>query len=159
MWLESPDPKTGKCTLHAVDDARTLVDKALALAVRAPRILLLHRRDRHHSAVPPLTAQPAQEYARQHCRIQTIRLRPPALAGHRNARRMDDMRLDPASNEPARQPEAVAASFIGQCNPPDRPASTHRLDAPPLDQSQQRCRIRLQLLQRLALDAGNNATH
>src|SRR5262249_23978685 len=50
-------------------------------------------------------------------------------------RRMDDMRLDPASNEPARQPEAVATSFIGQCNPPDRPASTHRLDAPPLDQS------------------------
>jgi hypothetical protein len=27
---------------------------------------------------------------------------------------MDDMRLDPASNKPARQPEAVAASLIGQ---------------------------------------------
>src|SRR6266699_7337117 len=72
---------------------------------------------------------------------------------------MDDMRLDAASNEPARQPEAVAASFIGQSNPPDRPASTHRLVPPPLDQSQQRRRIRLQLLQRLALDAGNNAAH
>src|SRR5207249_5555285 len=72
---------------------------------------------------------------------------------------MDDMRLDPASKEPARQPEAVATSFIGQCNPPDQPASTHRLDAPPLDQSQQCRRIRLQLLQRLALDAGNNAAH
>src|SRR6516225_7963277 len=72
---------------------------------------------------------------------------------------MDDMCLDPASNEPARQPEAVAASFIGQCNPTDRPASTHRLAPPPLDQSQQCRRIRLQLLQRLALDAGNNAAH
>src|SRR5260221_284202 len=30
---------------------------------------------------------------------------------------MDDMRLDPASSEPARQPEAVAASLIGQRNP------------------------------------------
>src|SRR5437899_11256940 len=67
---------------------------------------------------------------------------------------MDDMRLDAASNEPARQPEAVAASFIGQSNPPDRPASTHRLVPPPLDQSQQRRRIRLQLLQRLALTPG-----
>jgi hypothetical protein len=49
---------------------------------------------------------------------------------------MDDMRLDPASNEPARQPEAVAASLIGQRDPADRPASTHRLVPPPLDQSQ-----------------------
>src|SRR6266480_3594347 len=72
---------------------------------------------------------------------------------------MDDMCLDPASNEPARQPKAVAASFIGQCNPTDRPPSTHRLAPPPLDQSQQCRRIRLQLLQRLALDAGNNAAH
>src|ERR1700756_3041206 len=35
---------------------------------------------------------------------------------------MDDMRLDAPSNEPARQPEAVATSFIGQRNPADRPA-------------------------------------
>jgi hypothetical protein len=67
---------------------------------------------------------------------------------------MDDMRLDPASNKPARQPEAVAASLIGQHDPADRPASTHRLVPPPLDQSQQCCRIRLQFLQRLALAPG-----
>src|SRR6516164_9711836 len=72
---------------------------------------------------------------------------------------MDDMRLDPANNEPARKPEAVAASFIGQCNPIDRPASTRRLATPPLNQSQKCRRIRLQLLQRLTLDAGNNAAH
>jgi hypothetical protein len=36
---------------------------------------------------------------------------------------MDDMRLDPTSNKPARQPEAVAASLIGQRDPADRPAS------------------------------------
>src|ERR1019366_8493739 len=45
---------------------------------------------------------------------------------------MDDMRLDPTSNKPARQPEAVAASLIGQRDPADRPASTHRLVPPPL---------------------------
>ena len=42
-----------------------------------------------------------------------------------------------------RQPEAVATSFIGQCNPIDRPASTYRLATPPLDQSQKCRRIRL----------------
>jgi hypothetical protein len=57
---------------------------------------------------------------------------------------MDHMGLDPASDEPARQPEAVAASLIGQHDPADRPASTHRLVPPPLDQSQQYRRIRLQ---------------
>src|SRR6476646_1470992 len=72
---------------------------------------------------------------------------------------MDDMRRDPASNEPARQPEAVAASLIGQRDPTDRPASTHRLVPPPLDQSQQCGRIRLQFLQRLALDARNSSAH
>jgi hypothetical protein len=70
---------------------------------------------------------------------------------------MDDMGLDPASDEPARQPKAVAASLIGQRDPADRPASTHRPVPPPLDQSQQYRRIRLQFLQRLALDAGNRA--
>src|SRR5208283_5574016 len=30
MWLESPDPETGERTLHAVGDARALVNKALA---------------------------------------------------------------------------------------------------------------------------------
>src|SRR5258705_4451399 len=72
---------------------------------------------------------------------------------------MDNMRLDPASSEPARQPEAVAASLIGQRDPTDRPASTPRFVPPPLDQSQQCRRIRLQFLQRLALDARNNSAH
>src|SRR4029077_20929046 len=71
---------------------------------------------------------------------------------------MDDMRLDPASNEPAPQPEAVAAGLIGQRDPTDRPARTHRLVPPPLDQSQQCRRIRLQFLQRLALDARSTTT-
>jgi hypothetical protein len=44
-----------------------------------------------------------------------------------------------ASIPPARQPEAVAASLIGQRDPADRPASTHRLVPPALDQPQQ-CR-------------------
>src|ERR1700756_1511310 len=72
---------------------------------------------------------------------------------------MDDMRLDPASNEPARKPEAVAASLVGQRDPTDRPARTHRLVPPSLDQSQQCRRIQLQFLQRLALDARNNSAH
>jgi hypothetical protein len=52
---------------------------------------------------------------------------------------MDDMRRDPSRNEPERQPEPIAASLIGQCDLADRPASTHRLASPPLNQSQREC--------------------
>ena len=80
MWLDPSDPETGKCALHAVDDACALFDKALALAARAPRTLFLHPRDCHLPAMSPLPAQPAQKYAHQHRRIQTIRFSPLALA-------------------------------------------------------------------------------
>src|SRR5258708_1527171 len=56
MRLESPNPETGERTLHAVGDARALVDKALALAAPAPPTLLLPRRDPPHPPAPPLPA-------------------------------------------------------------------------------------------------------
>ena len=55
--------------------------------------------------------------------------------------------------------EALTGERIGQRDPTDRPSSTHRLVPPPLDQSQQCRRIRLQFLQRLALDARNSSAH
>src|ERR1700691_3966797 len=70
---------------------------------------------------------------------------------------MDNICLDPASNEPARQPEAVAASLIGQRNSADRPASTHRLVPPPLDQSQQCRRIWLISTTTTKVEIGSNA--
>jgi hypothetical protein len=36
---------------------------------------------------------------------------------------MDHVRLNPTRLQPARQPEAVAAGFEGNCNPRDRAAS------------------------------------
>src|SRR5271155_922971 len=57
------------CTLNCPRQVSHLTLARGALAARAPRILLLHRWDRHHSAVPPLTAQPAQKYTHQHRRI------------------------------------------------------------------------------------------
>jgi hypothetical protein len=47
-----------------------------------------------------------------------------------HTRGMDHVRLDPARIQPARQPEAVAASFEGQRNPRDRFTGPDRLIAP-----------------------------
>ena len=66
------------------------------------------------------------------------------------------MRLHPVRTKPARQPEAVSTSFEGQCNPCDLAAGLDRLVAPAMQQAKQPFCTRLQLLARLALNAGKH---
>src|SRR5712672_3223695 len=73
-----------------------------------------------------------------------------------DTRGMDHMRLHPARPKPARQPEAVPTSFEGQCNPRDLAAGLDRLVAPAMQQAKQPFCTRLQLLARLALNAGKH---
>src|SRR6478735_12555926 len=74
-----------------------------------------------------------------------------------DTRGMDHMRLHPARPKPARQPEAVPTSLEGQCNPRDLAAGLDRLVAPEMQQAKQPFCTRLQLLARLALNAGKHA--
>src|SRR5882757_4621280 len=73
-----------------------------------------------------------------------------------DTRGMDHMRLHPARPKPARQPEAVPTSFEGQCNPRDLAAGLDRLVAPAMQQGKQLFWVRLELLARLALNAGKH---
>src|ERR1700731_4646784 len=61
-----------------------------------------------------------------------------------------------ALTQPARQPEAIAAGFEGQRNPRDLAAGLDRLVAPAMQQAKQPFCTRLQLLARLALNAGKH---
>ena len=76
---------------------------------------------------------------------------------YRDTRRMDHVRLHLARLKPARQPEAVATGFEGQCNPRDLAAGLDRLIAPAMQQGKQPFWARLQLLARLTLKAGKHA--
>src|SRR5260221_14758040 len=69
---------------------------------------------------------------------------------------MDHVRLYPTRLEPARQPEAVAAGFEGQCNPRDLFTGPDRLIAPAMQQGKQPFWARLQLLARLTLNPGKH---
>src|SRR5438105_8544287 len=79
------------------------------------------------------------------------------FARYGDTRGMDHMRLHPMHTKPARQPEAVATGFEGQCNPRDLAAGLDRLIAPAMQQGKQPFWARLQLLARLTLNAGKHA--
>src|SRR6266436_772567 len=78
------------------------------------------------------------------------------FARYGDTRGMDHMRLHPMRTKPARQPEAVPTSFEGQCNPRDSAAGLDRLVVPAMQQAKQPFCTRLQLLARLALNAGKH---
>src|SRR5438132_811496 len=69
---------------------------------------------------------------------------------------MDHVRLYPMRFKLARQPEAVAAGFEGNRNPRDSAAGPDRLIALAMQQAKQPFGIRLQLLARLTLNAGEH---
>src|ERR1700756_4753772 len=90
---------------------------------------------------------------------RTSRTLPAMFARYGDTRGMDHMHLHPMHTKPARQPEAVSTSFEGQCNPRDLaagPAGLDRLVAPAMQQAKQPFCTRLQLLARLALNAGKH---
>ncbi len=72
--------------LHPVNDARALADQGLALAARAPVVLLGQRRDRRHGAMLRLAAQPAKEGALEQLGVESVGLGAPVIPLHRNAR-------------------------------------------------------------------------
>jgi hypothetical protein len=67
------------------------------------------------------------------------------------------MGLDSVSPEPAGQPEAVAAGLEGHGDARDSASRSLCLSAPAIEQIEEGTLIRLQLLERLALDTWHNA--
>src|SRR4029077_10746179 len=99
--------------LHSVDDATSFSDEAVMLAVGPLGILVLHCRDLDHLAVITLATQAAKKGASETLRGEPVSLGAPMLARHRYTRCVNDIGLDTARLEPARQPEAVPAGPHG----------------------------------------------
>src|ERR1700756_1730036 len=111
--------EAGKYRLDLVGNPRLLSDQILALTVRSPRVLLLDRPDHHHAPMALFAPQPTEKEGHQKFRIETIGLRAPLFARHRDAGGMDDVGLNIARPQPAREPEPIAASLIGDDDTPD----------------------------------------
>src|SRR6202043_3581269 len=112
--------------------------------------------DAPHAAMPPSPTQPPQDRPLQQLGVEPVGLGPAMFPRYRDTRGMDHMRLDPTRTQPPRQPEAVAAGFEGQRNPPDLFTSPDCLIAPAKQQAKQPFGTRLQLLARLTLNAGKH---
>jgi hypothetical protein len=150
--LEAADAEAGQGALHPVHDAGALADQTRVLSVRALGILLLDCRDRGHGAVAPFAAQPAKEGALEQFGVEPVRLGPPMLPRHGDARGVDDIRFNATCPQPARQPEPVAAGLESDADAHDPTASPGRLVPPTLKQPKQSDLVGLDLLHGLALD-------
>src|SRR5207253_3923635 len=133
-----------------------LPDQALALPIGPLGVLFANRRDARHAAMAPFSTQPPQEPALEQLGVEPVGLCPAMFPRYGDTRGMDHVRLSPARIRPARQPEAVTASFEGQRNPRDRFTGPYRLIAPAMQQAKEPFGTRLQLLARLTLNAGKH---
>src|SRR5215470_11987330 len=122
-WFEIANAQPGQRALHAVRKPRAFLDQALALPIGPLGVLFGNRWHTRHAAMAPFATQPPQKPALQQLGVEPIGLGPSMFPRHGHTRGMDHVRLDPSRLQPARQPEAVAAGFEGNCNPRDRAAS------------------------------------
>src|SRR4029077_18137222 len=157
LGIEAADAEPDQCCFDSVDDPTLLSDEALALAVWPLAIFVLNCRDCDHLAVIMLAAQPAKKGAFEQLGVEPVGLGAPVLARYGYARCMNDMDLDVASHEPAREPEAVTAGLEGDGDPFDHVSSLLGFLSPSMQQLQQCPLVDRDLLQRLALDTGHNA--
>ena len=79
LWLETTDAEPSQSSLHAVDEAGLLTNKALALPTRSLRIFLVEVRNCDHAAVAAFSAKPANKHAHEHGGIETVCLGSPML--------------------------------------------------------------------------------
>src|SRR5437588_8547134 len=156
-WFEIANPQPGQGRLYPVHNPRAFAHQAAALAVRPLGVLFGNRRHARHAAMAPFATQPPQEPALQQLGVEPVGLRAAMLPRYRDTGGMDHVRLYSTRLEPARQPEAVAASFEGQRNPRDRAAGPDRLIPPAMQPAKQSFRARFELLARLTFNAGKHA--
>src|SRR6266436_3084829 len=158
-WFEVANAHPGQGGLYPVHNARAFPHQAFALAIGPLGILFGNRRYAHHAAMAPFPTQPPQEPALQQLSVEPVGFRPAMFPRNGHTRGMDHMCLYPTRLKPARQPEAVAAGFEGQCNPRDSAAGPDRLIPPAMQHGKQPFWARLQLLARLTLNAGKHTAN
>src|SRR5215831_15717895 len=153
LRIEAADAEPNQRCLHSVDDPTSLSDEAVMLAVGPLGILVLHCRDLDHLAVITLATQPAKKGAFEQLGVEPVSLGAPMLARHRYTRCVNDIGLDTARLEPARQPEAVPAGLEGDRDALDPASCLLRFLSPSMQQLQQCALVDHELFQRLALNA------
>src|ERR1700746_3235452 len=151
--MEPADAEPNQRCLHSVDDATSLSDEAVMLAVGPLGILVLHCRDLDHLAVITLATQPAKKGAFEQLGVEPVSLGASMLAGPRYTRCVNDIGLDTARLEPARQPEAVPAGLERDRDALDPASCLLRFLSPSMQQLQQCALVDHELFQRLALNA------
>src|SRR6202049_1371441 len=155
-WFEVANAPPRQGGLYPAHNPRAFPHQAFALPIGPLGVLFGTRWHARHAAMAPFSTQPPQEPPLEQFGVQPIGLCPSMFPRYRHTRGIDHVRLYPMRRKPARQPEAVAAGFEGQCNPRDSAAGPDRLIAPTIQQGKQLFWAPLQLLARLSFNAGKH---
>jgi len=130
LGIEFANAKPRQGRLDAIDDSGLFANECLAFAVGPLRIFLYQGGDHGHLAVLPLAAQPTEKATFELLGIEPVGLGTPVLTRHPDTGGVNDMGLDTARSQPARQPEAVPAGLEGDGNTGDLVACLLRFRSP-----------------------------
>src|SRR3954454_5375487 len=112
-----------------------------------------------HVTMVRLAPQPAEKHALEQGGVEPVGLGPPMLAGDGHAGRVNDMSLNAVSSEPARQPEAIAASLEGDGNARDRAAGLAGLLTPAVEEVEEGILVGSEFLERMTRDPRHHPRH
>src|SRR5215212_6276272 len=157
--VEAPDAETDQRAFDPVHEPGALADQGLPLAARALGILLVQGRDGRHAAVAWLTTQPAEKRALEQRGVEPVSLGTPVFARDGDAGWMNDIGLNAARPQPARQPEAVATGLISDGDARDRASRLGGFVLPAAEQAKQDGLVGVDLLERVASDPGHDRGH
>src|SRR6516164_1439824 len=155
--IEAANAEPAQRCFHPVNNTSLLSDETLALAIGALGIFILDCRDSNHLAVITFAAQPTEKGAFEQIGVETVGLGAPVFTRYRYTRCVDNVGLDAARPEPARQPETIPAGLEGNCNAFDLASCFLRFLTPAIEKLQQCALVDRELLRRLALDARHDA--
>lgn len=123
--------------LDARNDPTCLCDEHLSFTAWTFGVLLRERGNSNHFTMTSFAAEPTEEAALEHLRVEAVGFSSAMLARHGDTRGVNDVGFNAVKREPARQPEAVMTGFEGYGDALDRSPILLRLRSPLVHQLQQ----------------------
>ncbi len=114
LHVDAANALTEQQALDAIDVSRPFADQSVALAVRAPEILLVETGNANYRPDVAITLAPRDQRLQQHADIDPIRLCSARAPVDLHAGRVDHQTFNAACLEKPGQPEGIVSSLVAK---------------------------------------------